>query len=87
MGNEKMIRWTAAGLLEVLKKECNFMEIKELYKALIAREILDDINKYTDEYDEKLDIALENNYYRNDSIPTFINEDLIDLITDELNDN
>lgn len=87
MVNEKMIKWTAKELLEVFEKECNYIEIKELYKALIAREILSDINKYTDKYDEKLDIALENNYYHNDNISTLINEDLIDLITDELDNN
>lgn len=85
MDNKKMIKWTTKELLEVLEKECNYMEIKELYKALLAREILSDINKYTDEYDKKLDIVLEKNYYHNDNIPTFINEDLIDLITSELN--
>lgn len=85
MDNKKMIKWTTKELLEVLEKECNYMEIKELYKALLAREILSDINEYTDEYDKKLDIALEKKYYHNDNIPTFINEDLIDLITNELN--
>lgn len=85
MDNKKMIKWTTKELLEVLEKECNYMEIRELYKALLAREILSDIKEYTDEYDKKLDIALEKNYYHNDNIPTFINEDLIDLITSELN--
>lgn len=85
MDNKKMIKWTTKELLEVLEKECNYMEIRELYKALLAREILSDIKEYTDEYDKKLDIALEKNYYHNDNISTLINEDLIDLITSELN--
>ena len=71
----KNVKWTAQGLFNAFKKEDNVNAFKELYKALLAREIA--LDEYTEEADIKLDEILDNMYYRNDAIASFIDENLV----------
>ena len=50
----KNIKWTAKELFDSFKSETNVDEFKELYKALLAREI--GLDEYTDEADDLMNI-------------------------------
>lgn len=77
-----MKKWNANELLESLNKETNVEEIYELYKALLAYSVgLDEI---TTEVDEILDDIIYNDYMENDSITTFVNEELAYITNDRL---
>lgn len=78
------VKWTAKELFDSFKSETNVDEFKELYKALLAREI--GLDEYTDEADKLMDIALDNEYYRNIAIPSFINDDLVTAVHEEFAD-
>ena len=71
----KNLKWTAKELFESFESEINVDEFKELYKALIAREI--GLDNYTETADELMDSVLENGYYDNCDITSFINEELV----------
>lgn len=71
----KNIKWTAKELFDSFKSETNVEEFKELYKALLAREI--GLDEYTDEADKLMSEVLDNEYYRNDAIFSFIDENLV----------
>lgn len=71
----KNVKWTAKELFDSFKSETNVEEFKELYKALLAREI--GLDEYTDEADKLMSEVLDNEYYRNDAIPSFIDENLV----------
>ena len=77
----KNIKWTAKELFDSFANETNVDEFKELYKALLAREI--GLDEYTDEADELMTEMLEDKYYRNNNIGSFINDELVDIIHDE----
>lgn len=68
----------AKELFNIFKNEAKVDDFKELYKALLAREI--GLDEYTDEADKLMDEMLEDKYYRDDNIGAFINEDLINVI-------
>ena len=72
----KNVKWTAKELFDSFKSETNVDEFKELYKALLAREI--GLNEYTNEADELMDEVLENCYYRNSEINSFIDTNLVE---------
>lgn len=77
-----MKKWNANELLESLNKETNIEEIYELYKALLAYSVgLDEI---TAEADGILDDIIYNDYMENDSITTFVNEELAYITNDKL---
>ena len=76
-----MKKWTAKELFDTFKSEMNLEEVKELYKALLAREI--GLDEYTDEADKLMTEMLEDKYYRNNNIGSFINDELVDMIHDE----
>ena len=78
------MKWTAKELFDSFKSETNVEEFKELYKALLAREI--GLDEYTEDADDLMDIALDNEYYRNDAIPSFIDENLVAAIHREFVD-
>lgn len=80
----KNIKWTAKELFDSFKSETNVDEFKELYKALLAREI--GLDEYTDEADDLMNITLDNEYYRNDAIPSFIDENLVAVTHKEFED-
>ena len=80
----KNIKWTAKELFDSFKSETNVDEFKELYKALLAREI--GLDEYNDAADQLMDEVLENYYYRNDAIPSFIDEDLVAAAHTDFND-
>ena len=75
MVNEKMVRWTAAELWADLTRKASILEIKELYKALLAREI--GVADYTDAVDKVMTNALEDVYYDNDGYASFIDENIV----------
>lgn len=77
----KNIKWTAKELFDSFENETNVDEFMELYKALLAREI--GLDEYTDETDDLMSITLDNEYYRNDAIPSFIDENLVDAVRKE----
>lgn len=77
-------KWTAKELFDSFKSETNVDEFKELYKALLAREI--GLDEYTDEANDLMNIALDNEYYRNDAIPSFIDNSLVEAIHKEFED-
>lgn len=81
---EKMVKWTAKELFDSFKSETNVNEFKELYKALLAREI--GLDEYTDAADQLLDTILDNEYYRNDTIASFIDEYLVETTHNEFVD-
>ena len=74
----KNIKWTAKELFDSFKSETNVDEFKELYKALLAREI--GLDEYTNEADDLMNITLDNEYYRNDAIASFIDENLVEAL-------
>ena len=80
----KNIKWTAKELFDSFKSETNVDEFKELYKALLAREI--GLDEYTDEADDLMNTTLDNEYYRNDAIPSFIDENLVAATHKEFED-
>lgn len=80
----KNTKWTAKELFDSFKSETNVDEFKELYKALLAREI--GLDEYTDEADDLMNITLDNEYYRNDAIPSFIDENLVAVTHKEFED-
>jgi len=69
------MKWTAKELFDSFKMETNVDEFWELYKALLAREI--GLDEYTDEADKLMNSVLDNEYYRNDAIPSYIDENLV----------
>ena len=75
MGDEKMVKWTARELFDSFKTETNVNEFKELYKALLAREI--GLDEYTDNADALMTEVLEDEYYDNANISSFIDMDLV----------
>ena len=77
----KNIKWTAKELFDSFENETNVDEFMELYKALLAREI--GLDEYTDEIDDLMSITLDNEYYRNDAIPSFIDENLVEAVRKE----
>ena len=78
---KKNVKWTAKELFDSFESETNIEEFKELYKALLAREI--GLDEYTDEADKLMSEILDNEYYRNDAISSFINENLVDVAHEE----
>lgn len=77
----KNVKWTAKELFDSFKMETNVEEFKELYKALLAREI--GLDEYTDEADILMSEVLDNEYYRNDAIYSFIDNDLVSITHNE----
>ena len=73
-------KWTAKELFNEFDN-LKVDDFKELYKALLAREI--GLNEYTDDIDTLMDDALQNKYYDNAAIPSFIDMDLVDAVHDE----
>lgn len=72
---EKM-KWTAEELFNAFKNETNVDIFKELYKALLAREI--GLDEYNDAANQLMNEVLDDGYYRNDAIPSFIDEGLVE---------
>ena len=72
---EKNVKWTAKELFDTFASDTNVDEFKELYKALLAREI--GLDEYTEAADELMDEVLEDGYYRTDSIESFIDNDIV----------
>lgn len=81
----KNIKWTAQELFNSFKVETNVDEFKELYKALLAREIR--LDEYTEDADVLMSEILDNEYYRNDAIPSFIDENLVNAAHEEFEKN
>ncbi len=80
----KNTKWTANELLDSLVREVNQEDINELYKALIAYALgLTDIDEITDTI---LDNIIEEDYFANDNITGFVNEDIIAAANDKLAD-
>ena len=80
----KNVKWTAQELFNSFKVETNVDEFKELYKALLAREI--GLDEYTEDADVLMSEVLDNEYYRNDAIPSFIDENLVAKAHEEFED-
>ena len=72
---KKNVKWTAKELFDSFKSETNAEEFKELYKALLAREI--GLDEYTDEADKLMSEVLDNEYYQDDTIASFIDNELV----------
>jgi len=68
--------WKAQELLDSLNRECSLTDLNELYKALVAYEL--NITTITSDTDKLLDGVLEK-YYDYDWIPSFVNQDIINL--------
>ena len=81
----KNIKWTAQELFNSFKVETNVDEFKELYKALLAREI--GLDEYTEDADALMSEILDNEYYRNDAISSFIDENLVNAAHEEFEKN
>ena len=80
----KNVKWTASELLDTLNREVNMDEMKELYKAFIAYGCgLDEI---TDKVDKILDEIVEVDYYANDYITGFVNDEIMDAAKEKLID-
>jgi len=73
----KNVKWTAKELFDSFKSETNVDEFKELYKAMLAREI--GLDEYTDAADELMSEVLENEYYDSTEIVSFIDDYLINI--------
>lgn len=76
----KNTKWTAKELFN----EFNNLKVddfKELYKALLAREI--GLGEYTNNINILMDDALQDKYYDNAAIPSFIDMDLVDAVYEE----
>lgn len=70
------IKWNANELLDSLNRETNQKEINELYKALIAYGLgLDEIDE---EADKVLDSVIEDDYFENDNVLSFVNPEIMD---------
>ena len=67
-----MTKWTAQELLDSLNKETNFEEMKELWKALIAFEL------GATEIDNSMFEELFSWYLDNDTITSFISQEVLD---------
>jgi hypothetical protein len=80
----KNVKWTANELLDTLNRETNVEEIKELYKALIAYGC--GLDKITEEIDNILEDVVELDYYANDYIRGFVNDDIMDAANERLVD-
>lgn len=68
--------WKAQELLDSLNRECSLTDLNELYKALVAYEL--NITTITSDTNKLLDGVLEE-YYDYDWIPSFVNQDIINL--------
>ena len=73
MNNTKMI---AKDLFNEFKETMNVNDFKELYKAMVAREL--GLDEYTEAVDNLMNEVLQNEYYDNAAIPCFIDYHIID---------
>ena len=72
---ERNIKWDTKSLVELLNKSTS-TELIELYKALLAYSIgLQDISA---DIDKTLTDLIENDFYRDDSFTSFVNEGLVE---------
>ena len=75
-------KWNANELLDSLNRETNQLEINELYKALIAYGLgLDEIDE---EADKILDSVIDEDYFENDAVLSFVNPEIIDCASVKL---
>ncbi len=78
----KNIKFTANELLDSFNRELNQMDINEIYKALIAYDL--GLGKIDEETNAKLDDIIENDFFGQDYIIGFINEDLINIAREKI---
>lgn len=78
----KNIKFTANELLDSFNKELNQMDINEIYKALIAYDL--GLGEIDEENDVKLDDIIENDFFGQDYITGFINDDLMNIAREKI---